>query len=49
MFFPHFVETMDPLVRDERAENFVQDIIREGNEDVVTSFLNESGEGAEEL
>ena len=48
--FPHFVENMDPLARDEGAENMVQDIILQGNEDdVVTSFLNESGEGAEEL
>ena len=48
--FPHFVETMDPLARDEGAEYLVQDIILQGYEDdVVTSFLHDSGEGAEEL
>ena len=48
--FPHFVETMDPLARDEGAENMVQDIILQGNEDdVITQFLYDSGEGAEEL
>lgn len=40
---------MDPLARDEGAEYMVQDIILEGTDDVVSSFLNESGEGAEEL
>ena len=48
--FPHFVETMDPLARDEGAEYLVQDIILQGYEDdVITSFLHDSGEGAEEL
>src|SRR4051794_28787091 len=49
IMFPHFVETMDPLARDEGTENIVQDIILQGNnEDVITSYLNNSGEGAED-
>lgn len=40
---------MDPLARDEGAEYIVQDIILQGTDDVVTSFLYESGEGAEEI
>ena len=36
--------------RDEENENIIQDMIHDGrDDDVVSSFLNESGEGVEEL
>lgn len=43
-----FAETMDGLRRDEEQENLIGDMIRDGGDD-VGSFLNESGEGMEDL
>ena len=38
---------MDPHVRDEVEETILQDMIRDGGDDVTSLFMNPSGEGDE--
>ena len=40
---------MDPQGRDEFNEDLLENIIRGGDDDVTSFFLNNSGEGDEEL
>ena len=39
-------ETMDPEhTRDEEQENMLEEIIHDGDDDITSHFLNDSGEG----
>ena len=40
---------MDPHDRDEFNENLIEDIIRGGDLDITSLYLNKSGEGDDEL